>query len=393
MVDDAIVKVSKGHFKKLRELNRRRNYFFKKVKINIRIFIAKIIWDSRRRKTLKMDEVKNILLIRNEGTIGDQAVCYPLIKNLHNAGFVVDILLTKSSSCFMKHNPHLRKIYESDDLSTEGYLKSFNHAIPDSIVIELKNNKYDLVIDPSLDIPVHRLRLLNDINAKYVIGLNKWSIIKRYSVSLDFKDNKKHITESIKCLANRLGINYMNLKPYDIYIPIDILQEVSDFLYSHPKKTTIIINIFAGSKERCLSQEQLSTIINKLNTLYYNINIILLDHRSEIKIKLPSNVRINPFKTIYHMMALIHESDLIISPDTSVVHISAAWEKNLVSIYKDVDENTNLWAPGYHHACQIVVHTRSLQKHDGIPELILGEIARLNMLVNNKIPDIRDPAV
>lgn len=145
----------------------------------------------------------------------------------------------------------------------------------------------------------------------------------------------------------------------------------------------IVINIFAGSKERCLCIEQLCTLINKLNELYIDVNIVILDHKNQIKIPLPDNVKINPFKTIYHMMSLIHESDLVISPDTSVVHMSAAWEKNLIAIYKDVDENTHLWAPGYEAASQIVLHTRSLCHYDHIPELIVEEITRRHFLKKN----------
>lgn len=374
MSDDFILKVSKGKFRKLRELNRRRNWFLKKIKLQSRIIFVKLIWDKNKKNDFDIKKVKNILFIRNEGTIGDQVVYYPLIRKLHEAGFIVDILLTKSSSCFMQHNPYIREIYESEDSSAEEYLKKIKHKVSESVIKKLNNNKYDLVIDPSLDIPVHRFSLLNDINAHNVIGFNKWSIMKHYSVSIDFKDSDKHITESIKLLSTYLDIDCHNIKPYDIYIPDNILKEVRLFLEETISSQLIVINIFAGSKERCLCINQLSTLINKLNELYAGINMVILDHRNEIKISLPDNVKINPFKTIHHMMALIHESDLVISPDTSVVHISAAWEKNLIAIYKDVDANTKLWAPGYEAASQIVVHTRSLCNEDYIPELILAEI-------------------
>lgn len=380
MDNDFIINVSKGRFRKLRELNRRRNWFLKKVKLQIRIIFVKLIWDRNKKNKLDIKKIKNILFIRNEGTIGDQVICYPLIRKLHEAGFVVDILLTKSSRCFMEHNPYIREIYESEDSSSEEYLKNLKHKVPKEIIKKLNNNKYDLVIDPSLDIPVHRVSLLNDINADNVIGFNKWSIIKHYSVSIDFKDNNKHITESIKLLSNYLGVDCCNIKPYDIYIPFHILSEVRFFIKKTINSQLIVINIFAGSKERCLCIEQLDTLINKLNELYSDIKIVILDHRNEIKMSLPDNVKINPFKTIYHMMSLIHESDLVISPDTSVVHMSAAWEKNLIAVYKDVDENTNLWAPGYEAASQIVVHTRSLCNYENIPELILAEITRRHLL-------------
>ncbi len=49
-------------------------------------------------------------------------------------------------------------------------------------------------------------------------------------------------------------------------------------------------------------------------------------------------------------MALIAQAELIISPDTSVVHMAAAWNKPLIAVYKDVLLNNRLWAPGYDNA-------------------------------------------
>ncbi len=64
-------------------------------------------------------------------------------------------------------------------------LRKFNHNVPRDVINELANNKYDIIIDPSLfDIPVHRLRLFRQIKAKSVLGFNKWPSIKHYSHSL-----------------------------------------------------------------------------------------------------------------------------------------------------------------------------------------------------------------
>lgn len=176
MTEQLAISISSGRFRKLRELNRRKNYFMKQVRLDTRLLMAKIRWDKYKKSTLDITAVKTILLIRNEGTIGDMVVYCPLVKSLHTAGYSVDVLLTKSSSVVMKHNPYVRNIYEADDASTEVYLKSFNHTVPASTMETLKNNDYDLVIDPSLfDTPVHRMQLLRDIKPKSVLAFNKKS--------------------------------------------------------------------------------------------------------------------------------------------------------------------------------------------------------------------------
>lgn len=46
MTEQLAISVSSGHFKKLRELNRRKNYFMKKVRLDAKLLVAKIIWDK-----------------------------------------------------------------------------------------------------------------------------------------------------------------------------------------------------------------------------------------------------------------------------------------------------------------------------------------------------------
>lgn len=381
MTEQLAISVSSGHFKKLRELNRRKNYFMKKVRLDAKLLVAKIIWDKYKKNTLNVDSIKTILLIRNEGTIGDTVVYSPLIKNLHTAGYKVDILLTKSSSVVVKYNPFIRNIYEADDASTEVYLKSFNHTVSEITIEKLKNNQYDLVIDPSLfDTPVHRMRLLREINPKSVLAFNKKKRFNHYSKSLNFFErDKEHVTQAASLISEFLIKKPITHDAYSLHFPDAFFDDVRSFLSAFNNKK-IIINVFTGSKERNFSQEQLAEIIAGLNEKYDNLNIILLDHRKEIDIPLPDNVVINPFNTLHHVMALIHECDLIISPDTSIVHISATWKKNLIAVYKNVVDNNDLWAPGYDNASQIIVNNRAISQVKEVPELIAQEIKRRHLL-------------
>lgn len=376
------VTVSSGSFKKLRTLNRRRNYFMKRVKLGAKLYLAKIIWDKYKKSTLDLKSIKTILLLRNEGTIGDMIVFSPLVKSLHEAGYIVDVLLTKSSSVVMEHNPYVRTIYEADDASTEVYLKSFNHTVPESIIKKLKSNNYDLLIDPSLfGTPVHRMRLLREINPKAALAFNKKKHFNHYSKSLGFfEKDKQHVTYAASLLSEFMTNNSIIGHSYDLHIPDAISDEVKSFFSTFEEKKKVVINVFTGSKERNFSQEQLSEIINNLNSVYNDIKIILLDHRNEIKIPLPENAMTNPFKTLHHVMALIHESDLVISPDTSIVHISAACKKPLISVYKNVVDNNDLWGPGYENASQIIVNNRAISNVAQVPELISQELKRRNIL-------------
>ncbi|MBK0003579.1 glycosyltransferase family 9 protein [Erwinia sp. S38] len=375
------ISISTGRFKKIREWNRRRNYYFKKLKLNVKIYVAKILWDKWLKNEFNINSVKTILLLRNEGTVGDVVVSTPLIKCLYESGYTVDLLVTKSSCAAVKYNPYIRTIYKADDCNTEAFLKKFNHTVDVSTIKQLNKNRYDLVIDLCLfDIPVHRMRLFKDINPNFVLGFNKWGCINHYSKSISFKNGKEHVTEAISLAAEVIGLKIIKRRSYDLHIPESVTNEVKAFLNSFGDGQIVIVNAFTGSLERDFSQCQLSEIIDLIIKEKNDVRLVILDHRQEITISLPVNAVINPFMSIHHVMALVHEADLIISPDTSIVHISAAWDKSIISVYKNVVDNNDLWAPAYENASQIIVNKRKISDVDCVPELILHEINRRGLL-------------
>lgn len=65
-------------------------------------------------------------------------VTTPLVKCLCESGYTVDLLLTKSSSVVMEHNPYVRNIYEAEDCNNEVFLKRFTHTVAKSTVEKLR---------------------------------------------------------------------------------------------------------------------------------------------------------------------------------------------------------------------------------------------------------------
>ncbi|MFB6327915.1 glycosyltransferase family 9 protein [Pantoea deleyi] len=385
MNKDVRITVSTGSFKKIREWNRRKNYYLKKVKLEARISIAKLLWDKRAKVSFNPDSVKTILLVRNEGKVGDIIVSTPLIRSLHQAGYAVDLLVTEACYDVIKYNPFIRHIYKARNCTYNHYLKSLNHTVSKATIKMLNRNKYDLIIDPSLsEMPVHRMKLFNDINARFVIGLNKKPDIGHYTVSVRFKNKKQHVTELLSLLSKIIGVKDKGSADYSLYFPDAVLDEVKFFLDPWKNKKKIIVNAFAGTPERNFSQQQLLELVHLVNNKGKQIKLIILDHRNELLVPLPDGVVKNPFCTLHHVMALIKESDVVITPDTSIVHISAAWKKPLIAVYKNLPNN-NMWAPGYENASRIIVHDDKTCEADNVPERIVNEIVRRNLLSRHEM--------
>lgn len=380
MADTSVV-ITTGRFRKIRTLNRRRNYFIKKMRYMTRLYIARLLWDAKNKTEPDVTTAKKVLLMRNEGAVGDVVVDTALVKCLYESGFIVDFLLTESNSAVVKFNPFIRNIFEAESVSSTHFLKKLTHNVPKRVINNLKKNKYDIIIDPSLfDTPIHRMLLLKQIKGKCVISFNKWDKINHYNKTFNFDCYNHHVSQTYPLIADFLHLKKEHLAQYDLHIPDDIQEEVSDYLTGLPEEKTVIINIFAGNTDRCMSQQQLASMINHLQLRYADINIILLDHRKEIRIPLPDGVTVSPFKTMHHMMALIARAELIISPDTAIVHISAAWNKPLIAVYKDVQLNNTLWSPGYENASQLIISGGNIHQSKEVVTRILNEIERRGLL-------------
>lgn len=367
---------------KIRALNRKKNYFIKELKHRVRLYVAMLFWDLPAKKSFVLSTTKTVLLMRNEGAIGDVVIDTALIKALHKAGYTIDFLLTESNSQVVQYNPCLRYIYKVKTLSSECFMKKLTHNIPDNIIKQLHENKYDIVIDPSLfQIPVHRILLLKQINAKNVIGFNKWNNIQHYNKNFSIDCEHQHISEIYFPVGRLLNLQQEYLTGYCLHYPESVNAEVNTFLASFPHNNrNVIINIFAGNADRCLSEQQLRLIVEKITQRYNNVNIIVLDHKQRINLAGLPDMSRNPFTTLHHTMALISQADLVISPDTSVVHISAVWKKPLIAFYRDIKGNNNLWAPGYPQAIQIIMQKGKLHQQDNIESIVMEAIENNQLL-------------
>lgn len=364
--------MKKKKFATLRALNRKRNYLMKDIRYYLSLFREKILWDKQKKTTIDFSSVKSILILRNEGKIGDVIVDTSIIKILSQHNYVIDMLVTSTNDSILKYNKYIRNIYISNKITLNDFMKKRTHNVSDDILKQLKENNYDLIIDPSMfNVPMHRLKLLNQISAKNVISFNKKRWLKHYSYSIDFDYNLYHIKESYKLLLNAFNIKNTEIN-YDIQYPDKIDEEIETYLTTLPNENkTVILNIFAGSDERCLSVAQAKEIEEKLSLLSNKINLIILDYKNEIPSNTFKNAKIYNPATLQHTISLISKADLIISPDTSIVHIAATYQKPLIAIYKYSIHNNILWAPGYTQAEQIYVsNSRTYEDKEIVNQII-----------------------
>ncbi|WP_167350283.1 glycosyltransferase family 9 protein, partial [Buttiauxella noackiae] len=204
------------------------------------------------------------------------------------------------------------------------------------------------------------LHFLRKIKPKNIIGFNKENY-NIYNKNIPFDGYHKHISARYSLLMENMKFKGYSID-YDLYIPDNINTQVLNYLEELPGKYNIIINPFTASDKRDLSDSQLQDLVNKLHKKYNQVNILVIGLPERIKNISLQGIFIHPNMSIYSAMSLIYHANLIISPDTSIVHIAAAWKKPLVALYGNdkhgMFNNNDVWGPGYPEAIQVTTQDK-----------------------------------
>ena len=340
----------------IRKLNR----IFQDYMREKRLKFGKWLWDRKENKEeiksgnfIENNNIKSILFLRYDGKIGDMVINtlmfreikrrYPYIK--------IGVVAREGNAQIIKNNSNVDNIYI--------YKKKRKEIV--KLSEKIKKDKYDLLIDFSEMLRVNQMMLINKINARFNMGLNRedWQL---FDISYNYPKGNFHITKVYEEVLNKLGILNPNLS-YDLQFSEEDKKKVNILLEKINNKEKFVLNPFAASKHREINKENIKKIIECI-LLRENRVVFLIGEKSKEKeileiIEKYSNKVIYPaLDNIMETAYLVKKSDWIITPDTSIVHIAAAFKKKLIAIYR-VDNSDNnqvnkdLWAPNYENGKQV----------------------------------------
>jgi len=283
------------------------------------------------------------ILLLPYSKIGDMILFTPLLNSIKKQypEIKIEILAGKVSVSVLKNNPNIYKIH---------YLNENSSLISRlSKIIHLRKTKFDLLIDFSRKISLYQYLKILLIDSKIKIGpykLNyyekkfniKSSQLKNYNILSGNRKNK-HFSKYFLSLLDKTNIKKPNSINLEFHFDEKNKLKPQKFL-SKLKKQLIGINIDGRTLQRTIKSEDIKEILSKLinNNTGYQIVIIYKKVRkklfTKIKRKYPNKVFLYPkTNSIHEIGYLIKNLSLIITPDTSVVHIASALKTKLLAIY------------------------------------------------------------
>ncbi len=341
----------------LKQFTRKKNAFFRSIKFAL---INRRYRHKAVRAPFNPQSVKHLLLLRLDDKIGDMVVTTGCAQALAAKGYRVSVLT----------GPVCKQILAGAD-----YLEKVHLYKPRMSLAALQAERFDAVIDFDDVNTYERFKLLSELNVGCVIGYNKEQY-KLFDHSIAFLDATKHISARYQQLLNLFGIA---VDHYSYHVAGDAQEreKVAQLLANEPAQTCFVaINPFTGSGDKDFSREQVASIVEHLKALPYLTRAVIIGQSAKVSQLNIDNALFLRDSTINSAVEIVRRVDLVITPDTSIVHIARALDKPLIAVYnqrklKDTGlPGYKIWAPGYEKATQLICST------DNISAMPMAELLR-----------------
>lgn len=341
----------------LKQFTRKKNAFFRSIKFAL---INRRYRHKAVRAPFNPQSVKHLLLLRLDDKIGDMVVTTGCAQALAAKGYRVSVLT----------GPVCKQILAGAD-----YLEKVHLYKPRMSLAALQAERFDAVIDFDDVNTYERFKLLSELNVGCVIGYNKEQY-KLFDHSIAFLDATKHISARYQQLLNLFGIA---VDHYTYHVAGDAQERemVAQLLANEPAQTCFVaINPFTGSGDKDFSREQVASIVEHLKALPYLTRAVIIGQSAKVSQLNIDNALFLRDSTINSAVEIVRRVDLVITPDTSIVHIARALDKPLIAVYnqrklKDTGlPGYKIWAPGYEKATQLICST------DNISAMPMAELLR-----------------
>jgi ADP-heptose:LPS heptosyltransferase len=295
-------------------------------------------------------KLHKVLFLRPE-KIGDMVISFPVFDGLkeHYPHIGISILASPRNDAIIKNDPRFNKIFL--------YRKNLWRDVKE--ILAIRREKYDCVIDMICDDSVTAL-FLSQLAApgKPRIGVGKMKFREYYDFNYDHRmGNTGHIIENTLKLLTAFGIDSDSISGYaSPFLDETSVKKASWFIAQISDGSSDVFkagfNLSAGSPTRIWAEEKSVALLKRILQADHNCNVIILtvsaDRRRAERLCRQFSERVHLVPdgmNLTEASAVISKLDVLISPDTSLVHIARALRVPVVGLYSRFMKNFLLWRP------------------------------------------------
>lgn len=317
---------------------------------NLGYLPARLLW-RRRRIVPPVDPagVDSILILRYDA-IGDLVVSLPFLDVLHEIapGAAIDVLASKRNSIILNDDPRVRKVAVFDG-SRNGFRSAY-HSLhkPYDMVFSLVWNKTTMA-----GVIANLLGGKNAItvNSAHAERINQYSAF--FNIQVPAPPMIIPMSQRINCLADYVfGTSIAEKYRVPRLYFGDANWHYGREHRNNTRHPLIFINLSATDWYRSWPEGSFAALIKMLMDAYPDGKVLIsgIGQESEVSARLcsqfPSFVEpVQPTADIRDIAAITSHADVVISPDTSVVHLATALGTPVVVMYSLLASYPEEWTP------------------------------------------------
>lgn len=266
------------------------------------------------------------ILIVQTGRIGDLILLFPVFEALKKLNPANELHLLAS-----RHN----------------YQAALNHKFVDKVyvyekglkilqtIIKLRKEKYDIWIDPKDHKSGESRALAKFNNAAFKIGFDTKNNVYDHILAEESTHPYEHITYINMLALHAFGIKAEALRP-KLFVDSIAEMKLKSFLQTQNITDYYCVNLSGSNADRTWQTEKWIEFLQKLPKPRPFIVIISSPIERERAKEIAENIENSAYfetQSIVEVFSVVANANLVITPDTSIVHISAAFDKPLLALY------------------------------------------------------------
>jgi ADP-heptose:LPS heptosyltransferase len=294
-------------------------------------------------------KIRRVLFIRPE-KLGDMIISLPVFHNLKKLHPHLELYTISS--------PRNIAIIQDNKNITANFLYTKNTLRDISEIRKVRRLGVDAVVDMVCDDSVTSLFLTQYSSPRaWRIGLGKNRHKQYYDFNYRYRTgDEAHVVDNTLKLLTAFGID---VDKAETHVPPTIDDKcflaADDFLSSLNGSApggVIGINISAGRPTRVWPEENNIELIERLLKAYSSCRVIVSSDPSErqraVALADKYSTGVDPLPkglSLLEVSAIISRMKMLITPDTSLVHIARSFKVPVVGLYTRFDKNFKLWRP------------------------------------------------
>jgi len=324
-----------------------------------------------------------ILLIRQD-RIGDILVSTPFIAALarHYPTASLDMLVSTNNHMVVEGIPQIRQRWI--------YAKSFGSLI--MLLRNIRKERYDVAIDLMDNSSATSTIFCLLSGARWTFGISKENEFIYDVKVLRLSRRDVHIVRRIAELLRPFDIDPDREELRIFYEPGHEASQRSQRALAGQGlsgKKCICINMSAGSSSRFWGIDNYISLVQKLEKAYPAMEVVIVcapgDTRSSATVAQASSRSrlLAPTHDFQEFASNIRAMACIITPDTAVVHLAAAFKVPCIALYIQTESNLRIWEP-YHSP-----HRSLISRENSLRSIPVDEVLRATTSLLREHPAVR----